>query len=265
MGRLENKVAVVLGAATEGNMGQVIARRFTQEGARVVVAGRHLDVLEQLASEIGGRAIYADILDKEQMRAMAQHAVEAFGGLDIGVQCTGWGLLKPFLDNTTEELDEMCRLQFRGPFEFMQVMIEHMRPGGSIIQISSATATIMLNNHAAYMGTKAGIDHVVRCVAFEQGERGIRANSISPGLTETPMAAPHMQTPGLTEAFLNEYPLGRINTAEDVAAGCVWLASDECFMTGQNLHVTGGLTLRRNPTAKEIETSIAEHMNAGGG
>jgi NAD(P)-dependent dehydrogenase (short-subunit alcohol dehydrogenase family) len=130
--------------------------------------------------------------------------------------------------------------------------------GGSIIQISSATATIMLDNHAAYMGTKAGTDHLIRCVANEYGERGVRANSISPGLTDTPMTAAAMQSPSLVEAFRRCYPLGRIGTTEDIAAAAVYLASDECFITGENLQVNGGLRLRRNPRAHELhEVAVA--------
>jgi NAD(P)-dependent dehydrogenase (short-subunit alcohol dehydrogenase family) len=136
-------------------------------------------------------------------------------------------------------------------------MIKVMTQGGSLIQISSATATIMLNDHAAYMGAKAGTDHVIRCVANEFGQRGIRANSISPGLTDTPMTAMHKEVPGLFEAFRERYPLGRIGTSADIAAAAVWLASDECYMTGENLQVNGGLTLRRNPTNEEIAAAVA--------
>jgi NAD(P)-dependent dehydrogenase (short-subunit alcohol dehydrogenase family) len=145
---------------------------------------------------------------------------------------------------------------------FCQAMIEAMTQGGSIIQISSATAKIMLENHAAYMGTKAGVDHVIRCVANEFGTRGIRANSISPGLTDTPMNADAKQVPGLFESFVSGYPLGRIGTSEDIAAAAVFLASDECFMTGENLQVNGGLTLRKNPSGAEMEAAI---VKASGG
>jgi len=110
----------------------------------------------------------------------------------------------------------------------------------------------MLDHHAAYMGTKAGIDHVVRTVANEFGKKGIRANSISPGVTATPMAGDSLSYPPVLAAFVKEYPLGRIGTADDVANAAVWLASDECFMTGQNLQVNGGLTLRRNPSESEL-------------
>ncbi len=257
MGRLAGKAAVVIGAANRGNMAQVIARRFRDEGAQVVVAGRKMDELTRFAAEIGGHALPCDITDRGQVQALARAALAAMGSVSIAVNATGWGLLKPFLDNTVEEIDQMMDLQFKGPFLFCQAMIEAMTGGGSIIQISSATAKIMLNHHAAYMGCKAGTDHVIRCVANEFGERGIRANSISPGLTETPMTAEAKQVPGLFDSFLAGYPLGRIGTSEDVAAAAVWLASDECFMTGENLQVNGGLTLRRNPTAKDMEAAIA--------
>jgi len=256
MGRLEGKVAVVIGAAGRDNMGQAIARRFAEEGARVVVAGRHAAELERFAATIGGAARPCDITRKDDLTALAAFARDWGGRVDIGLNATGWGLLKSFLNTTEEELERICALQFKGPFMFFQAMIEVMGQGGSLIQISSATATIMLNDHAAYMGTKAGTDHVIRCVANDFGERGIRANSISPGLTDTPMTAGAKATPGVFESFLPCYPLGRIGTPDDIAAAAVWLASDECFMSGQNLQVNGGLTLRRNPWNHEIAAAI---------
>ncbi|MNF98049.1 2,5-dichloro-2,5-cyclohexadiene-1,4-diol dehydrogenase [compost metagenome] len=171
---------------------------------------------------------------------------------------TGWGLLKPFELTTAEELRRITDLQFVGPFLFFQAMVAVMQQRGSLIQISSATATIMLEDHAAYMGTKAGFDHVMRCLANEYGARGIRANSISPGLTDTPMTAGAKAIPGVFEAYRSCYPLGRVGTPDDIAAAAVWLGSDECFMTGQNLQVNGGLTLRRNPTGAELDAAAIE-------
>lgn len=262
MGRLEGKNAVVLGAAGRDNMGQVIARRFAEEGAKVLVAGRKEDELARFAADIGGHWAVCDITRREDVFALAETAKSKLGGVHIGVNATGWGLLKPFLENSEDELKAMSDLQFVGPIFFLQAMIGAMDQGGSLIQISSATATIMLNDHAAYMGTKAGTDHVVRCVANEFGARGIRANSISPGLTDTPMTAGAKNTPGVFAAFASAYPLGRVGTSDDIAAAAVWLASDECFMTGQNLQVNGGLTLRRNPTGEEITASVMAAMAA---
>jgi len=251
MGRLDGKAAIVLGAANAGNMGQHIARRFVAEGAAVVVAGRKLYPLQRLADELGGHACVCDITSKADNVALGAFAREALGKVDIAVNATGWGYLSPFLDSSEEDIDRIMDLQFKGPFFFFQAMIGTMEHGGSIIQISSATATIMLNNHAAYMGTKAGTDHVIRCVANEFGERGIRANSISPGVTDSPMTNLAAR-PEREKVFADCYPLGRVGTSDDIAAAAVWLASDECFMTGQNLQVNGGLTLRRNPWAHEL-------------
>lgn len=262
MTRLNGKVALILGAAGKDNMGQVMARRFRQEGADVVVAGRNREALDVIARELGGLAVTCDITDRNQVFAMVEAARAWKGHLDVAVNATGWGFLKPFLETTADELRRITALQYEGPFYFYQAAIGAMDNtaggrGGSIIQISSATAKIMLNDHAAYMGTKAGADHVIRCVAHEFGERGIRANSISPGLTDTPMTAEGSGIPGMFDSFLPGYPLGRIGTKEDIAAAAVWVASDECFMTGENLQVNGGLTLRRNPTRDEIASSIA--------
>ncbi len=260
MGKLQGKKAVVLGASSHDNMGQHIARRFMAEGAEVHVSGRKADVLEAFAKDTGCHWTTCDITREDSVNALADHAAGAMGKIDIAVNATGWGLLKPFLETTRAELDAMTALQFIGPFQFFQAMVRKMEKsgGGSLIQISSATATIMLNDHAAYMGCKAGTDHVVRCVAHEYGQHGIRANSISPGLTDTPMNAEAKEVPGLFEAFVASYPLGRYGTSDDIAAAAVWLSSDECFMTGENLQVNGGLTLRRNPTREEVAASIAK-------
>jgi len=263
--RLQGKRAVILGASSPDNMGQHIAKRFLEEGAQLLVSGRKSDVLADFAKAHDCHWSACDLTEQSSVEALAQEAVAQMGGIDIALNATGWGLLKLFLETTHEELMGLTMLQYVGPFHFFQAMLRPMMHsnggrGGSIIQISSATATIMLNDHAAYMGTKAGTDHVIRCIAHEFGCEGVRANSISPGLTETPMTADAKKVPGVFEAFLPSYPLGRIGTSEDIAAAAVFLASDECFMSGENLQVNGGLTLRRNPMKSEIEAAVAAAM-----
>lgn len=268
MGRLAGKTALVLGASSPDNMGQHIARRLIAEGAKVLVSGRKAAVLQSFAQEAGCLWATCDLTSEASVNALVEKADGELGGIDIAVNATGWGLLKPFLETTHDELAEMTALQFTGPFHLCQALVRRMARsrggrGGSIIQISSATATIMFHDHAAYMGTKAGTDHVIRCVADEFGAEGIRANSISPGVTETPMTADAQAVPGLMRAFVKGYPLGRYGTSDDIAAAVVFLAGDECFMTGENLQVNGGLTLRRNPRPDEIEASIAAAMKEG--
>jgi NAD(P)-dependent dehydrogenase (short-subunit alcohol dehydrogenase family) len=258
MGSIKDKAVIVMGAGGKDNMGQVIARRFAREGAKVVVTGRQEEPIRQFAAEIGADWRLCDITHRDEVFAVAEYVRQTYGKVDVGVNATGWGLLRPFEETSEADLDKIIGIQFKGPFFFFQAMLGVMGAGGSIIQISSATATIMLENHAAYMGTKAGTDHILRTVANEFGGRGIRANSISPGMTKTPMAGGTFEIPAFVNAFQKEYPLGRIGTSEDIAAAAVWLADDECFMTGQNLQVNGGLTLRRNPTFAEIGPIVAE-------
>lgn len=265
MGRLEGKRAVVLGAAGKDNMGQVIARRFAAEGATVLVAGRKAEYLDEfVAAHPGSFKALCDITSKADNDALGKAATEAMGGVDIAINAVGWAPLMSYLDTTEEQLQKLCDIQYKGPFMFFQAMIREIlacgSPSSSLVQLSSATATIMLEHHAAYMGTKAGMDHVMRTIANEFGQHGIKANSVSPGLTETPMTAANGRIPGVWEVFEKSYPLGRVGTSDDIAAGCVWLSSDECFMSGQNLQVNGGLTLRRNPTRAEIEASVVAHM-----
>jgi 2-hydroxycyclohexanecarboxyl-CoA dehydrogenase len=261
MGRLAGKTAVILGAAGRDNMGQVMARTFAREGARVMVAGRHEQPLREIATEIGGRYATCDITKKADVEALADATVAAFGKIDVAVNCTGWGLMARLLDTTEEQLDQLAALQFKGPYFFLQAFVGRMAKsgGGSVINISSASVHAVLNNHAAYIGTKAAGEALVRCFANEFGAAGVRVNSIAPGLTSTPMTEREVKMPGLEEAFVREYPLGRIGTTQDVADAALWLAGDECFMTGQVLQVNGGLTLRRNPSQRDISASLRAH------
>jgi len=262
--RLDGKVAVVIGAAGNDNMGQVIARRLAEAGAKVVVSGRTAPPLKALAAEIGGDWIACDITKKAEVEHLAKETVARHGSADIAINATGWGLLKPLTEVTEEELEGLVALQFKGVHHFLAAFVAAMTGGGSIIQISSASTFALLFDHAAYIGTKAGADALIRCIANQYGAQGIRANSIAPGLTATPMTSGAMAAPGLEAAFAKEYPLGRIGTSDDVAQACLWLASDHCFMTGQTLQVNGGLTLRRNPLPNEVAASIGAAMAAAG-
>lgn len=258
MGRLDGKVAVVLGAAGRDNMGQVMARRFAAEGAKVVVAGRHAGPLAELAAEIGGDALTCDITVKDQVEALAAQAWERHGRVHVAVNCTGWGLLVKLLDTTEQQMDQLAALQFKGPYFFLQAFVGRMAKsgGGSVIGISSASVHAVLHHHAAYIATKAASEALVRCFANEFGVKGVKVNSIAPGLTGSPMTEKELNMPGLLAAFVKEYPLGRIGTSDDVANAALWLAGDESFVTGQVLQVNGGLTLRRNPSPAEIAAAM---------
>lgn len=244
MSQLTGKTAIVLGASGQDNIGQQIARRFAQAGARVLVAGRRELPLKTLATELGGRYALCDVQQRDQVMALPNAAKEWTGRLDIAVNAVGLLHIKPFLEITETELERMIDVQFKGSFRFLQAMTSALDRGGSIIQISSVTSVVTGQDHTHYCGTKAGIDHVVRCVANEFGPRGIRVNTISPALTRTPMTDFAFQMPGLVDGVLASYPLGRLGTPADIAAAALWLASDDCFMTGENLQISGGHLLR---------------------
>ena len=262
MSQLIDKTAVVIGAASSGNMAQVIARRFASEGANVVVSGRNEDELKAFSDQIGGSYILCDITDHNQVTQLAEQAKAQLGSVNIAVNATGWGLAKPILDVEDQELDRMVDLQFKGVHyflaEFVRVMMTNLTPGGSLINISSATTQALINNYATYIGTKTGSEALVRCIANDYGEHGIRANSISPALTKTPMTEGAFGVPGLADTFVSRTPLGRLNTSDDIAAAAVWLAGDQAFISGQNIQVNGGLTLRGNPQAADIQKAVAE-------
>jgi 2-hydroxycyclohexanecarboxyl-CoA dehydrogenase len=126
-----------------------------------------------------------------------------------------------------------------------------MRRGASIIYISSATAELNTPGVAAYGCTKAAGERLVEVAAFEYGTRGIRINSLQPGLLETPLSQPLLQRPGVRRAYERETPLGRLANVDDVAAAAVWLASDGCHTTGDRIRVAGGVHLRRHPLPED--------------
>jgi NAD(P)-dependent dehydrogenase (short-subunit alcohol dehydrogenase family) len=240
MAWLAGKRAVVLGCGGENNIGQAIASRFVAEGASVVVAGRKEAPIANFALRIGAQHRVCNIMEKSSVQGLAAFAEGVLGGLDIAVQSTGWGYLAPFLENDADSLERITRLQFLGPLFFFQAMIPRMGHRGSLMTLSSVTASIVINDHAAYQGTKAGIDHVVRALAAEFGPRGIRINSIAPAMTETPMTA---GLHALRERAKARCPMRRLGTPEDIAATAAWLASDECFITGETIQVNGGYGL----------------------
>jgi NAD(P)-dependent dehydrogenase (short-subunit alcohol dehydrogenase family) len=272
MGLLEGKAAIVIGAAEKGNMGQAIARRLRQEGAQVTVASRRAEASAEFAREIGGFSTSCDLTRRADVFALAQFACEKMGKLDIAINSTGIAIGGPFIDFPETDLDTVIGLQFKGAFFFLQAMVDAMTvSGGAIIQISSAVAqpsTTVDGGYDAYMGTKAGIDHVVRAVANQFGKNNIRVNSIAAGHTDTPMHHANFagaDIPGwMKAAFASEYPLGRYGTCEDIAEAAVWLSRDECFMTGQTLQVNGGLTLRRNPLMADLARAERDWRKADG-
>jgi NAD(P)-dependent dehydrogenase (short-subunit alcohol dehydrogenase family) len=158
MGRLENKVTVILGASDERSMGAACARLFAQEGAKVILAARRLSNLEKIAKSVGGVAAECDIKNEKDIAALADAAVKTHGRLDVAVNFAGVNSAAPILEVTREALLEACEVHLIGTALFLKHMAGKMTSGGSLITTSSLTTIVAPAGLAAYAGSKRGAD-----------------------------------------------------------------------------------------------------------
>lgn len=257
MGRLDGKVAVIIGASGKGSMGEATARRFAIEGAKVVVAARRMEPLEELAKEIGGTACACDISNEDQLATLAKTAVDTYGGLDVAVNFAGVNVSSPIAEISAEKLKDALDIHFTGAVLFIKHMAAAMKNGGSIVTTSSLTAMLAPAGMTAYAATKAGIDMAIKIAALEYGKQDIRINAITPGLVRTEMTeGAFAGAPNVVAAFERETRLPRLGTVDDIANAALWLASDEAFMTGQNLQPNGGADLGKFPGAAEFAMGV---------
>lgn len=260
MGMLEDKVAVVLGASS--GIGWCIAERFAEEGARVVVAARRLEQLEKLAARIGGHAVACDVSDDAAVSGLVAASQGHFGRIDVAVNSAGLNRPSPIRDLTPELLQEVAAVQFFGFYSFMRHMGNAMAEGGggSLINITSATAIMVPEGLAAYSGCKAGINFVTKIAAREYGPDQVRVNALAPSFVPTAMNGFGGMTPTddcrveidedvpIARAFLEETALDRITTVDECADVALFLASDlSSAVTGQIVPVDGGNHLARLP------------------
>ncbi|BBD99758.1 NAD(P)-dependent oxidoreductase [Sphingobium amiense] len=251
-GRLDGKVAVIVGASNPQSMGAATARRFAAEGARLVLAARRREAVEAVAAGLGAEAHACDIAREEDLAALAQAALDSFGRLDIAINYAGVESSGSILETSAQTLRQASEVHFVGTGLFIKQMALAMTQGGSIVTTSSLTALVQAPGLAAYAASKGGADILMRVAANELGERGIRVNSIAPGFTRSAMTEDYFAMDAVRRAFLREMPLGRFPTVEDVANAALWLASDEAFITGQVIDITAGQSLRRTPRAEEF-------------
>jgi NAD(P)-dependent dehydrogenase (short-subunit alcohol dehydrogenase family) len=233
-------------------MGASVARRFIREGAKVVLGGRDGPGIAAIAAGIGATGVVCDLLDEAALGQGVASAKALMGGIDIAVNLAGANRSSLIADETAEGLTAQAMLHFVGTTLFIRDTAAAMDGGGAIITISSLTVELTGTRLAAYAASKAAADKVVQIAALEYGERGIRVNAIAPGLTRTAMTASYFENPAILSAFQRETPTGRMAVPEDVAAAAVWLASDECGATGDLVRVSGGMHLRRLPTARDF-------------
>jgi len=241
---LSGKTALVTGAS--GGIGSAIARALQAQGAKVAVSGTRREVLEALAAELGGESpvLPCDLADPAATAALPGQAEAALGRLDILVNNAGLTRDNLAIRMKDEEWSQVIEVNLSAAFRLARASLRGMmkRRWGRIIGITSIVGTTGNPGQANYAASKAGMTGMSKALAQEIASRGITANCIAPGFIETAMtdALGEQQR----EKLLGAVPAGRLGTPEDVAACAVFLASEEAaYMTGQTLHVNGGMAM----------------------
>ncbi|MGA9869793.1 MAG: SDR family oxidoreductase [Rhodococcus sp. (in: high G+C Gram-positive bacteria)] len=244
---ITDKVVVVTGASS--GLGVAFAKGFAEAGARVVLAARRADKLEQtakLVESVGGTAlpVVTDIADPAQASALIDAAMAEFGQVDVLVNNAGVGTAFPATRETPEQFRSVVDINLNGSYWAAQACGRVMTPGSSIINISSILGITTAGlPQAAYSASKAAIAGLTRDLAQQWGTRkGIRVNAIAPGFFETEMTDSYPD--GYLQAMAPRLVLGRTGDPEELAATAIWLASPAAgYVTGQTIVVDGGVSI----------------------
>lgn len=251
MGTLDGKVAVVLGASAAGGTGWAVAEHLAAAGAKVVVAARRREPLEELAAQIGGLAVPCDAGKKDQVAALAEAARQAYGGIDIAVNSAARPVMGDIATCPVEMVQKSLDVNFLGHVNFVREMGAIMRDDGSIVLISTSSASQPVPHFFPYACAKAATDCLVRYAALEYGPRGIRVNSILPGPIKTELAAHIFSVPGTEEVFEREIALRRVGVPDDFGRIVAMLAGPH-YISGVNIPTSGGMHLTRSPREDEM-------------
>lgn len=260
MGRVENKVALVTGAAS--GIGLSSAQLMAKEGAKVVLADFNEEGAKNAAEEIraqGGDAIgiFVDAGDGDSIKHAVEHTVNHYGKIDVLFNNVGLTNVRKDLDIVNIDLDEWDRLMnvnLKGVLLGAKYAIPHMieAGGGSIINTASMAGYFSDAIRVAYGASKAGVINLTKYTATQYGKHNIRCNAVAPGLILTPAAKNNM-SPELLDVFAKYNALPYHGEADDIGNTVLFLASDESkFITGQTIQVEGGHYLA-NPTAPDFK------------
>ncbi|MYZ48135.1 SDR family NAD(P)-dependent oxidoreductase [Propylenella binzhouense] len=247
---LENKVAIVTGGAR--GIGFAIARRFADDGARVVVADIDEDAGSDAAAQLGERGavrfVSCDVGDRLSVRNLVAATVDAFGTIDVLVNNAGILCGADFLELAEEDFDRVLRVNVKGAFLTGQAvakrMVRQIEDGGEpgcIINMSSVNAVFAIPNQVPYSVSKGGVSQLTKVMALALAPYGIRVNAIGPGSINTEMLAATMQDKDARRRVLSRTPLGRLGEPAEIAGVAAFLASDDAsYVTGQTVYADGG-------------------------
>ena len=241
---LTGQSALVTGAT--GGIGGAIARALHSRGAMVTLSGTRKEALETLAKELGERAfvVPANLSDAESVESLVPAAEAAMGGFDILMNNAGITRDNLFVRMKDEEWQDVMRVNLEATFRLSRAAAKSMmkRRYGRIISITSIIGTTGNPGQANYSAAKAAIVGMSKSLAFEVATRNITVNCLAPGFIETPMT--DVLNEKQRESTLQRVPMGRLGTADEIAAAAVFLGSREAgYITGQTLHVNGGMAM----------------------
>lgn len=247
MSRLSGKVAVVTGASK--GIGAAIAQALARDGASVVVnyasSKAGADAVVSAIAAAGGKAVAvkADVSRADDARALVAAAIDSYGRLDILVNNSGIYEFAPIEDVTEQHFHSMFNINVLGVLLVTQAAVAHLGQGASIVNIGSAVTSIKPPASSVYTGSKAAVDAITGVLARELGPRGIRVNSINPGVVETEGThSAGLIGSDFDAAAIAGTPLGRIANPEDIATVVAFLASpDSGWLTGEHILASGGL------------------------
>jgi 3-oxoacyl-[acyl-carrier protein] reductase len=241
---LTGKTALVTGAS--GGLGGAIARTLYQQGATVAVSGTRKDALDQIAAELKERVhvLPCNLADKDAVEALVPACEQAMGKLDILVANAGITRDNLLVQLSDQAWDEVIAVNLTATFRLARAAVKGMmrRRYGRLIGITSVVGATGNAGQGNYAATKAGMIGMIKSIAQEYAKRGVTANCIAPGFIASPMTDKLNEKQ--REAILSRVPAGRLGAGSDVAAAAVYLASDEAaYVTGQTLHVNGGMAM----------------------
>ncbi len=241
---LTGKTALVTGAT--GGLGNEIARALHRQGATVAISGTRKEVLDQLAADLGARVyvLPCNLADKDDVETLVPRAEEAMGQLGILVANAGITKDNLFVQMRDEEWDAVIAINLTATFRLARAATKTMmrRRTGRIIGITSVVGVTGNPGQGNYTAAKAGMIGMIKSIAQEYARRGVTANCVAPGFIATPMT--DKLNDKQREAILTRVPANRLGTPADVAAAVVYLASEEAsYVTGQTLHVNGGMAM----------------------
>jgi len=244
--RLAGRIALVTGGGT--GIGRAIALLFAREGAKIVVAGRRSEPLQEVVAEIrrfGGTATFTrgDVSKSDRVELMVQGAIYNFGGLDILVNNAGIFVEGSVLETDEKRWDRIIGANLKGAYLVSRQAVPAMkaRGGGSIINNASIHGLVGMRNGAAYCASKGGLVQLTRAMALDHAADNIRVNAICPGLVDSPMTRDDDGGTSWLMSAVSGYPAGRPGTPDEVARLALFLASDESrFITGAALAIDGG-------------------------